>query len=145
MLFLEFKNGKSMVLLSLRITFKKCVLLLSNDFESLFHSGYARLDDLGQNFLPCLAKHQFFASSNTFIDFAPFCCFFEISREQLSHDHLSLTLHTDWLFKLSCPFNFQFLVVGPLALTFQIADKVKNNINRVAPTPIEAIEYDLTV
>ena len=127
-----------MVLLSLRITFKKCVLLLSNDFESLLYSRYARLADLGPNFLPCLAKHQFFVSSNTCIDYAPFCCFFEISMEELSHDHLSLTLHTDWLFEFSCPFNFKFLVVGPLALTYQIAHKVKINTTMVAPTPIEA-------
>lgn len=41
--------------------------------------------------LPFLAMHHFFASGDSFFDFAPTLLLFEVSKEQLSHNHLNLT------------------------------------------------------
>ena len=62
-------------------------------FDNFFHSRSSRLDNLEPNFLTYLTVKLFFASSNSFIDFAPTTLLFEINKEQLWHDHLKLTPH----------------------------------------------------
>ena len=54
----------------------QCVpILYSNDCEPLLQSRYACLYNLEPNFMPCLALHHFFASSNLLIDSHHFVTF----------------------------------------------------------------------
>ena len=52
-----------------------CPYSLRNDCEPLLQSRYACLYNLEPNFMPCLALHHFFASSNLLIDSHHFVTF----------------------------------------------------------------------
>ena len=119
------KNKKSVKLYSDLVIQDRAICVpipLSYDFESLFPFRYGCWDNLEPGFLPCLARHGKKPGSLphivSLLPLTPLT--FEISREQLSYDHLKFQTtflsHTDLLFQTSCPSNIYFLAVGPSTL-----------------------------
>ena len=81
------------------------------------------------NYMQCLTIDHSFASGKSFIDFATI--FLQISREQLSHDHLNLTPHFCPI--QICCLKLLFLSGRTTLITCVLDRQSQFNTNRVAP------------